>query len=170
MSILRVRRGRPHKFSRPARTVTLTLPDDVIERLTAVDSDLGRAVVRLSLAQDPPKASSHVEVASFGSRAVILVAPSRELSALPGVELVPIADGRRLIALDEQVSEEAFELLVGEALEDRDLSDEGRELFTALLRVLRDARHETRVTARRILVLRARPQARRAAPARPRRH
>ena len=97
------------------------------------------------------------------------MAPSRELGALPGVELVPVADGRRLIALDEHVSEEAFELMVGEALEDRDLSDEGRELFTALLRVLRDARHETRVTARHILVLRARPQARRAAPPQPRR-
>lgn len=163
MSILPVRRGRPHKFSRPARTVTLTLPDDVIERLTAVDPDLGRAVVRLSLAQDPPEASSQVDVVSFGSRAVILVPPSRELSALPGVELVPLGDGRRLIALDEQVSEEAFELMVGEALEGGDLRDEGRELLTALLRVLRDARHETRVTARRILVLRARPRTRRPA-------
>lgn len=162
MPILDVRRGRPRKFSRPARTVTLTLPDDVIERLTAFDSDLGRAIVRLAMAHQPRQASSAVEVVSFGSRAVILVPPTRRLAALPGVELVPFADGRALIALDEHVTEEAFELLVRDALDDGSLGAQDVETFTALARVLRQARHDTRVTVRRILVLRARNGSRRA--------
>ena len=37
MPLVDVRRGRPRKFSRPARTVTLTLPEDVIARLSAVE-------------------------------------------------------------------------------------------------------------------------------------
>ena len=156
MPILDVRRGRPRKFSRPARTVTLTLPDDVIERLTALDSDIGRAVVRLALSQDPHVPASVVEVSAFGGRAVILVPPTRRLAALPGVELVPIADGRMLIALEEPLSEEAFELLVRDALEDASLTGPDRDLFADLARVLREARIETRVTLRRILVLRAR--------------
>jgi len=165
MPILDVRRGRPRKFSRPARTVTLTLPDDVIERLSAVDKDLGRAIVRLALAQKQATTPSVVDVATFGSRAVILVPPSRRLSALPGVELVPIADGRMLIALEEPLTEEAFELLVRDALDDGSLAPPDRELFTALARVLREARHDTRVTVRRILVLRARNASQRPAPA-----
>jgi hypothetical protein len=162
MPILDVRRGRPRKFSRPAHTVTLTLPDDVIERLGALDADLGRAVVRLALSQQPHASPSVVDVSTFGGRAVILVPPTRRLAALPGVELVPIADGRMLIALEEPLTEEAFELLVRDALEDPGLKGTDRELFAELARVLREARVETRVTLRRILVLRARPTSRRA--------
>ena len=156
MPILAVRRGRPRKFSRPARTVTFTLPDDVIERLSALDADLGRAVVRLAMSQAPNATPSTVDVSTFGSRAVILVPPTKRLAALPGVELVPIADGRMLIALEEPLTEEAFELLVRDALEDASLRGTDRELFSDLARVLREARVETRVTLRRILVLRAR--------------
>lgn len=161
MALLDVRRGRPRKFSRPARTVTLTLPDDVIERLETVDRDLGRAVVRLALLHEPAARSSVVEVASFGSRAVILVPPARTLAALPGVELIPIADGRMLIALQEPLTEEAFELLVRDTLERPSLSGADRALFAELAQVLRHARLETRVTLRRILVLRARAGQRR---------
>lgn len=157
MAILDVRRGRPRKFSRPARTLTLTLPEDVIERLSALDADVGRAVVRLALSQHPPGRSSPVEVVSFGSRAVILVPPARRLAALQGVELVPIADGRALIALEEPLSEEAFELQVRDALDDSSLEGADLELFRNLARVLREARLATAVMLRRILVLRARP-------------
>lgn len=164
MATIDVRRGRPRKFSRPARTVTLTLPDDVIEHLQQVDGDLGRAVVRLALSRQPHKPAARVDVAAFGSRAVILVPPARALAALPGVELVPIADGRMLIALDDSLSEADFELLIRDALDRDELESADAELFGALAQVLRDARRDTRVTLRRILVLRARGGARLARP------
>lgn len=159
MSLIDVRRGRPRKFSRPARTVTMTLPDDVIERLSGIDPDLGRAVVRLALSHEPRPAASVVEVAAFGSRAVILVPPARRLASLPGVELVPIADGRSLIALDDSLTEAEFELLVRDERDSGSLKGADLELFTALARVLHEARIETRVTLRRILVLHARSPA-----------
>jgi hypothetical protein len=160
MATIDVRRGRPRKFSRPARTVTLTLPDDVIERLQQIDADLGRAVVRLALSRQLRKPAARVDVAAFGSRAVILVPPDRSLAALPGVELVPIADGRMLIALDDSLSEADFELLIRDALDRADLEPADADLFSALAQVLREARRDTRVTLRRILVLRARSGAR----------
>jgi hypothetical protein len=155
MPIIDVRRGRPPKFSRPARTVTVRLPEDVIEALRRLDADLGRAVVRLVMSHEPPSAVPRVEVASFGSRAVILVPPDRRLASLPGVELVPIADGRMLIALDDSLSEADFELLVRDELEKGAIEGADLELFTTLAQVLREARLETRVTLRRILVLHA---------------
>src|SRR3954469_11969927 len=42
------RRGRPRKFTAPSRPVTLTLPEHVIDALSAVDGDLSRAIVRLA--------------------------------------------------------------------------------------------------------------------------
>ncbi len=42
------RRGRPRKFIAPSRAVTLTLPEDVLEALDALDHDLSRAVVRVT--------------------------------------------------------------------------------------------------------------------------
>ena len=40
-------RGRPSKYGRPARAVTVTLPEDVLARLTAVHADVGSAIVSL---------------------------------------------------------------------------------------------------------------------------
>ena len=42
------RRGRPRKFTRPSRTITLTLPEDTLEALAGLDPDVGRAIVRLA--------------------------------------------------------------------------------------------------------------------------
>jgi hypothetical protein len=134
----------------------MRLPEDVLEALARLDPDLGRAVVRLALAHEPTSLAPRVEVAAFGTRAVILVPPDRRLAALPGVELVPIADGRMLIALDDSLSEAEFELLVRDELEKAANEGADLEIFSALARVLREARLETRVTLRRILVLHAR--------------
>ena len=60
MPTFKSKRGRPQKFNRPARQVTLTLPDDVIARLSRVDDDMGRAVVRLAMAGRPAAESCTV--------------------------------------------------------------------------------------------------------------
>ena len=45
MSMVRRGPGRPRKYGRASRAVTVTLPDDVIARLGAIDADLGQAIV-----------------------------------------------------------------------------------------------------------------------------
>jgi len=156
MALVQVRRGRPHKFSRPARTVTLTLPDDVIEALGQVDADLSRAIVRLVMPLRNRPASPLAELAAFGTRAVIIVPPSQVLTAMAGVELVPLADGRALIALDQRTSLSEFELSVRDTLDRRDLEARERSLLTALADILRQARRDARLTVRQILIVRAR--------------
>jgi len=55
-------RGRPKKYGRPARAVTVTLPEDILATLNAADTDLGRAIVKLverrgkalAIARKPP--------------------------------------------------------------------------------------------------------------------
>lgn len=41
------RRGRPRKYGRPARAVTVTLPEETLARLSAIHADVGSAIVHL---------------------------------------------------------------------------------------------------------------------------
>jgi hypothetical protein len=138
------RRGRPRKFSRPSRAITLTLPEDTIAALRAVDRDLSRAVVRVvqPLEQDVPR--SPAELAEYGSRAVILVSPSRTLIERTGAELVPLADGRALIAFDDKMTVSQFELRLLDALADPKLDEGDRETFVALTKILGGPRRSGR--------------------------
>ena len=160
------RRGRPPKFTRPSRTITVTLPDDVLEALAGFDSDIGRAIVRLAMSVGSKHHHAGVEVATFGSRAVIVVNPTRALSGMTGVELVPLADGRSLIALDDEMSEPQFELAVRDALDRNDVTAADRLLLERLAAVLQDARRTGTLVLRRIIVLHAGAPAKGPAPGR----
>lgn len=149
------RRGRPPKFTRPARTITVTLPEDVLKSLADLDTDMGRAIVRLTMATSNGSTSRGVEVATFGSRAVIVVSPTKALKTIDGVELIPLADGRALISIDDGMSEEQFELAVHDLLDEGPLGEADHPTLQQLLRVLQEHRHSDTLTVRRIIVLRA---------------
>jgi hypothetical protein len=153
-------RGRPHKFGRPSRAVTLTLPEDVICALERVDDDLGRAVVRVSQPLvTRPALSAGAELSNYGQSAVIVVRPVAALNRLPGVMLVPMPDGRALISLDDSMNVHEFELQLRDVLaEDRRLSREDRAALEAIGQILKTARRTHGVTLhqRRIIVLHSR--------------
>ena len=85
--------------------MTLTLPEDVLARLGAIDADVARAIVSLvEERRQPakalwPPATRPAEISNFGHSAVIIVTPVKALKRLPGVQLVPIGKGRCLISL-----------------------------------------------------------------------
>ena len=135
-------RGRPPKFGRNAKPVTLTLPVDVIERLKAIDLDLGRAIVGL-VERARKRSRPHyagVEIASHGRRSVILVTPVPALRKLDGVQLVPVADGRALIALRQPHSISELELHLLDALGSTSLAARERDVLDQLAKILREAR------------------------------
>lgn len=142
------RRGRPRKFGRPSRAVTLTLPEDVIATLQAIDADLSRAVVRAVQPLVRKTPNRPAEVINYGNRAVILVPRSRVLRERTGVELVPLSDGRALISMDDRLSVPQLELRLTDALADATLDDDSRALFEALVEILRKARKDDAVELR----------------------
>jgi hypothetical protein len=163
------RRGRPRKFGRPSQTVTITLPDDVVEAFRAVHSDLSRAIVQVAeTAGAKMVARPDVELTHYGRSAVIVLKPTRAIERLPGVALVPLPDRRALISLDEDKGIAEFEVLVRDAL-DADITPPGdRATLQQLGDILRSARRSRRVHVRRrsIIVLEAgtgEPAARRGA-------
>lgn len=157
IKLIKARRGRPQKFGRPSRAVTLTLPDDVIAALNGVDDDLSRAVVRLSqplltdVVARPP-----AELSKYGDSAVIVIKPLPALNRMPGVSLVPLPDGRALISLDESMSVHEFELMLGDAIDDgAGLEPWERSVMASILEILKSARHNSEITVhqRSIIVL-----------------
>jgi hypothetical protein len=157
MKLLRARRGRPQKFGRPAKAVTLTLPEDVIGALTGIDEDLGRAVVRVSQPL-AAKASQRgpAELSTYGDSAVIVVKPLGVLARMAGVTLVPMPDGRALISLDPSMTVHEFELMLRDVLESNPRIDpDARTLLVAIADILKTARQTKNVTIRQrsIIVL-----------------
>jgi hypothetical protein len=152
------RRGRPRKFTVPSRPVTVTLPERVLAALTSIDVDLGRAIVRLAQPAMSHQPHAPAELATFGRHSVIVVTPSRTLERRTGVELLHLPDGRALISFDQTRTVSALELLIEDALEDRDLPPVDREIFDAIAGILKTARRSDRVAVlqRNVIVLETR--------------
>jgi hypothetical protein len=156
MKLVRSRRGRPQKFGRPSRALTLTLPEDVIAALTSINDDVSRAVVGLvqplnaDVVPRPP-----AELSKHGDSSVIVIRPSLVLKRMAGVRLVPLADGRALISLDEGLSVQAFELRVRDALDNASMAARDRSILASVVDILREARHTRGVAVhqRNIIVL-----------------
>ena len=153
--------GRPPKYGRPSRAVTLTLPEDVLARLAGIDSDLGQAVVKL--VEDRPARRSQVrrsaELASYGNHAVIAVTPVKALKRLSGVQLVPLGNGRALISLQSPHSIPQLELDLRDALMRTEAGQE-RDTLEAIADILREARLARGVSLeeRTIIVLESKRQ------------
>ena len=146
------RRGRPRKYGRPARAVTVTLPEDTLARLSAIHADVGTAIVRLVERKAPARVEpvQPAELAHYGNQAVIIVTPVPALKRLRGVQLVPIGNGRALISLEQSMSIPALELQVRDAVEHGDVPEREREVLKSIADILR------RVRATRGLIFEAR--------------
>jgi hypothetical protein len=157
-------RGRPRKYGRPARAITVTLPEDVLARLSSFHPDVGSAIVtmveRNTSARTVPIPPA--EVTRYGNRAVILVTPTPALRRLRGVQLVPVGNGRALISLTSSTSIPGLELQVRDALERMMPQNREREALQMLADILRRSRGPRGLTseARTIIVLASNPKRR----------
>jgi hypothetical protein len=157
--------GRPSKYGRPSRAVTVTLPQDVLDGLGAVDADLGRAIVKLAERRGAVRARAALpaELAAYGNHAVIIVNPAKALKRLPGVQLIPVGSGRALISFSHPHSIPELELAVRDAIERGAMSARERRTLEAIAEILQRARRSPGVSVkeRTIIVLESKRQRRR---------
>jgi hypothetical protein len=149
------KRGRPQKFGRAAELISLTLPGDVLEWLTSIDDDLGWAIVKLHERATKPRAADH-DVAHLvrfpGDRALILVR-AELFKDMPGVSLIPLADGRAFLALETGKGVADLELFVLDRLDDRRVDATERAALNKLRLLLKQWRQEgIRFESRSIVV------------------
>jgi hypothetical protein len=151
------RLGRPRKYGRPARAVTVTLPEDILARLSTIHADIGSAIVNLVERKTPARVQPlrAAEVTHYGNRAVIVVTSTPALKRLRGVQLVPIGGGRALISLVPPMSIPALELQVRDALEGETVRADERGVLASLAGILRQGRAARGLTfePRTIIVL-----------------
>ena len=154
-SALRRGRGRPRKFAAPSRAITLTLPESVLDALTAINPDPSRAIVQLARRRAPANGRKPAELAVFGRRAVITIRPTPSLEQRTGVNLVPMPDGRALISFDQPKTIADLELLLLDAIEDAELPADDRRVFEGIAAILKEARQSSgvRLIRRSIIVL-----------------
>ena len=148
--------GRPQKFGRPARAVTVTLPEDVFAALKRLDDDVSRAIVRIAqplVADVVPHAPA--ELSKHGDTAVIVIRPVPALDRIPGVTQVPMPDGRALISLDDSMTTYEFELKLRDVVDDGGIERADVSVIRSILDILKSARQTAGVTLqqRRIIVL-----------------
>lgn len=138
----RGRRGRPPKFGRPARLITVTLPEDVIEALKAVHPDPAWAIVRLCERIQPrtQKPLAHAELVQLPNRRALIAVNAEAFGQLPGVAVIPLADGRGFLALESGKGVADLELAVIDRLDTPGVP----RMERATLQVLRDRLREWR--------------------------
>jgi hypothetical protein len=133
----------------------LTLPEDVLDVLGSIDPDLSRAVVKIAQPGVARRPHPPAELAAFGRKAVIVVNPSATLASRTGVLLIPLTDGRALIAFDESMTTARLELKIQDEIEDRRLAERDAQVFKSIRALLKEARRSKDVVMqqRNIIVL-----------------
>ena len=149
------KRGRPQKFGRAAQLISLTIPADVIDWLTTIDDDLGWALVKLYERATKPRGTDAAvaQLVRFpGDRALIVVRADL-FKDMPGVSLIPLADGRAFLALEHGKGVSDLELFVLDRLDDPRVADLERTALNKLRQLLKQWRQEgIRFEARSIVV------------------
>ena len=130
----------------------------MLEALSTLDPDLGRAIVRLAQPVLGDRPHPPAELATFGRHSVIVINPSRTLEKRTGIELIHLPDGRALISFDRSKTIPGLELVIADALEDPSLPASDREVFEAVAGILKAARRSDNVDRlqRHVIVLETR--------------
>jgi hypothetical protein len=161
--------GRPRKFGRASRAVALTLPENVIAWLKSIHSDPAWAIVSLfEGANNPnrtrmPGDAAEAELVQLSRRRSLIVVNPGLLRRVNGVTLLPLADGRALIALEPGKSAADLELAIMDRLEQVSTGSQEEAELTRLRLCLRRWRGLDGMTFRtRTIIVVERPQAARA--------
>lgn len=152
------KRGRPLKFGRPTRPLSVSLPEDVIHWLEAIDPDPAWAIVTMfekarqrAGAARPEQPAELVQLP--GKRALIIVTPD-VFDGIEGVSVIRLSDGRGFLALEPGKGYADLELAVADRVDAPGVSPRQRQALANLRLQLREWRQSgLRFEARSILVV-----------------
>lgn len=155
--------GRPPKFAEASKPVTVTLPISILERLSQIDGDRAKAIVKATLsALGDTKTSPNLFVHELPINAgenLLVVADNRFLRQIPWLTLIEVAPGRYLLSLKGGVSLEKLEVTLGDFIDDpADATPCELEQLRHLLDCLRTPRRNRGVRTEEILVISKTPR------------
>ena len=128
--------------------MALTLPEDTIQGLKAIDDDLAKAVVALV---DRTQGRTTAPIGEWEapvslahethSRALIVIEPTI-FRDIPGCAVIPLSEGRAFLALEPGSTLADLELAVADMLEDETAVTAERDALSTLRQALREWRHD----------------------------
>lgn len=114
-----VRRGRPRKFDGPSQVVAVTLPTEAIRALRKFHRDLACAIVTL-LDTRPPASNGQpqpdAELVGIADGRYLIAVNSAVVRRLPGIHIVPLGGNRAFLALAPSQGMSDLALAVDERL------------------------------------------------------
>lgn len=155
--------GRPPKFVGPSTRITLTLPNRTLARLAEIGSDRAKSIVKavdaVLDADDAGPLPTPVRKLPFGpGESILCLADNRLLRSIPWLSLVEIGPGRHVIALDDEITVEKFEIALGDLLDEPPAGTREEEIVAvrALLDMVRAPRRRNVLRTKSLLVVPAR--------------
>ena len=139
------KKGRPPKFQEPRRPITVTLPENTLVQLAAIDADRAQAIVKATNAALPLKAKGHkpVELVKvMPGLGIILVGPSRYLQRIKWLRLVEIAPLRFLLTIPSGTAVDSLEIAIIDLLQNLEPHEEREK---SILEALRDLMRRLRL-------------------------
>lgn len=136
----------------------MTLPRTTLRQLEQIDTDRGRAIVKLAREASRGADNEHplVELVDIGGgMGLVVVGIAPILKRIAFLRLVELGPGRHLIALLPGHGVHELEVAITDLLDDRNnASDADSALVTKLLELLRNFRKSESVSTAQILLLR----------------
>lgn len=150
--------GRPAKFNEPSRVVTLTLPERTLDRLSTIDDDRAKAIVKATnaffSAEETTDTDPVCELTIDKNRSLISVPNCRQLRSIPWLTLIEISPGRYLLSIRSGIPIEKLEVTIVDFLDEKaNITESERNILNSLLRHLRIPRRNHTVQKEEILVI-----------------
>lgn len=149
--------GRPRKFEGPSRVVTLTLPEETIDKLREINEDRAKAIVMATQIAAPREGAraGRVEVIQVAEDVGMIMVPASDgLKSIPDLRLVQIAPNRCLLLLSSGTPLSDIEIALADRLETRgDRSADDQHVIAQLLQHIRAYRRSKRVDKAEVILV-----------------
>jgi hypothetical protein len=146
--------GRPPKFPEPRRPVTVTLPESTLSRLSTIDPDRARAIVKIAEAAMPTEGQPRLRaelIEIFPGVSMFLVGPSISLRKVEWLRMVEVSPNRFLLVMPSGSSVDSLEVALTDLLDKERDNEWERSVLTRLLELVRPLRREGRISKAELL-------------------
>jgi hypothetical protein len=147
-------RGRPRKFSEPSGPITVTLPRRILDRLSSIDEDRAKAIVKaVDAVSQLEDAENRVDVIEMSrGTGIVVVPPNRSLRSIPWLKLIQLTPTQYLIAIAPDTPIEKLEVALMDLIQDaKKPAPEDLPMLEALIERISDLRRRRKLSLAQIL-------------------
>ncbi len=155
MSSKRSHLGRKPKFQEPSSSITITLPDRILQQLTRVDTDRAKGIVKCVENTLATRRENSIHVLKFSDKeGVLTVGPCQILNKIPQLKLIEISPLHYILSKPVGMPIEMIEIALIDLMEN--ISDDQCEEKKMLLNIrnyLKKYREKDSLQTREIILV-----------------